>query len=368
MLLKRHLPYRCILWCGVSAYFFICGAETQVSGVIENDTRWTPEAGPYIVADDLLVSRNARLSIGAGTRIIIRGKGSLRNTGIPQIDNTDSLTVSIKIQGALSCVGSACKRIVFSSPRDSTVQCSWYGIVLDRAVGKYTEVAFTDIAGACSGITVQGGDPVIRNCIFEFNNIGVYCRDNGNACCYNNVLARNFTCGIKTEQANPEFFNNIVVFNKINGVWCDGSSSMKFRYNCLFGNGDGDFLECDPDLGVVKKTSKGKPRVPADYASNIFADPVFAGSPSDSSAVEKDIETPTDKSRIADTLLAKVLYDTLQDSLAAKKRLFSYPRYSLSKYSPCIDAGNTDKEFKDTDGSRNDMGIYGGQEYFQKGR
>ena len=34
--------------------------------------------------------------------------------------------------------------------------------------------------------------------------------------------------------------------------------------------------------------------------------------------------------------------------------------YSLQSGSPCIDAGNPSSEYNDTDGSRNDMGAYGG--------
>jgi hypothetical protein len=154
-------------------------------------------------------------------------------------------------------------------------------------------------------------------------------------------------------------YNNILVFNKNNGLWCDGSSRVTFQYNCVWGNADGNFLECDPDLGVAVQGGK-KSKVPVDGNHNVIANPVFAGSEYDSAAMEKDINLPTDKSRIADTALAKMLYKQLADSLAAKQRKTAYPRFSLSNYSPCINAGNPAREFKDPDGSRGDMGIYGG--------
>ena len=34
--------------------------------------------------------------------------------------------------------------------------------------------------------------------------------------------------------------------------------------------------------------------------------------------------------------------------------------YHLKVTSPCIDAGNPDSEYNDTDGSRNNIGAYGG--------
>ena len=138
----------------------------------------------------------------------------------------------------------------------------------------------------------------------------------------------------------------------------------------MWGNADGNFLECDPELGLaVKGNKKDKVSlVPVDENHNVIANPVFAGSEYDSAAVEKDLALPTDKSRIADTALAKMLYRSLADSLAAKKRKASYPRFSLSKYSPCINAGNPAREFRDLDGTRSDMGIYGGPEYSGKDR
>lgn len=35
--------------------------------------------------------------------------------------------------------------------------------------------------------------------------------------------------------------------------------------------------------------------------------------------------------------------------------------FHLQQFSPCIDAGHPNSQYKDTDGSRNDMGAYGGQ-------
>lgn len=37
-----------------------------------------------------------------------------------------------------------------------------------------------------------------------------------------------------------------------------------------------------------------------------------------------------------------------------------YGDYHLQAGSPCIDAGNPDPQYNDTNGSRNDMGAYGG--------
>jgi hypothetical protein len=223
-------------------------------------------------------------------------------------------------------------------------------------------MAFCDITGAYYGVTAVGCAPLVRNCVIEQNNIGVNCLENGGCLMYNCNILRNITAGIKVRSANPVFYNNIVAFNRNNGVWCDGISRITFQYNCLWGNADGDFLECDPEMGVV--VAQGKKKTDSlDNNHNVCKNPVFAGSPSDSLAVERDLSLQTDKSRVVDTALSKLLSSKLTDSLAVKKRLTPYPRYLLSRYSPCVNAGNPAREFNNSNGSRNDMGVYGGPDY-----
>jgi hypothetical protein len=176
------------------------------------------------------------------------------------------------------------------------------------------------------------------------------------------VIVNNYTSGVTIQAANPTFYNDIIAFNRNNGVWCDGISRMTFKFNCVFGNDDGNYLDCDPELGAAVKPDR-KSRDSLDTYQNVCMNPIFAGSPEDSLAVEKDLTLPTEKSRVADTGLAKILHQNLQDSLAIKKRRAPYARYSLSRYSPCINRGNPAKDFNDDDGSRNDIGLYGGPDY-----
>jgi hypothetical protein len=339
-------------------------AQTKVWGVISRDVKWTPDQSPYLVIGDILVKPHVRLIIMPGVKVQCAAI-TIKDSAIAQYDHLDSFSVAIKIQGILECVGKADKRIVFSLAPGSANGSSWYGIVLDKASDQYTDLAFSDISGANCAVTALQCSPLVRNCIIERSSVGVYCRTKGNAQVYNCVITGNYTTGIKMQEANPTFFNNIVAFNRNNGLWCDGISRITFQYNCVWGNADGNFLECDPELGVAIKLGK-KDKIPVDESHNVLANPVFAGSEFDSAAVEKDMTIPTDKSHIADTALAKVLYKSLSDSMSIKKRRTVYPRFSLSRYSPCIDAGNPAGQFKDLNGSRCDMGIYGGKEFFGK--
>ncbi|MBD3345605.1 MAG: hypothetical protein GF401_11135 [Chitinivibrionales bacterium] len=335
--------------------------ESRVSGIIDVTTRWTPEDGPYIVNGDIMVAKKAKLVIAPGTKILI-SQPLYYDSAIQQIDHLDSQTVSIKIKGMLTCAGRKNKRIKISPIYKDDKKCSWYGIVFDNSYNELTEIAYADIAGAFHGVVAINSSPLLRNSVMEYNNVGISCREKGNMRVYNCIVASNFASGIRVGAANPEVYNTIVAFNRNYGVWGDNASAITFEYNCAFGNPDGNFLDCNPRLGIVDGVNKNKDSV--DFAHNLVMDPIFAGSASDSAAVEKDIAVPTDKSKLVDTTLAKAVGDTLVDSLAAGRRTGVYARYSLSSYSPCIDAGKPGKAWKDDDGSRNDMGIYGGREFF----
>ncbi len=340
-------------------------AATIVSGVISNDTKWMVENGPYIMSGDVLVSKNARLFIAPGATVICGAAPMVRTASIPQLDHNDSFSVALKVEGSLDCVGKREKRIVFKPSSTEAGNCTWYGIVFNKASDRYTEIAFTDVSGANIGITAIDCSPVVRNSIIEYNNVGIRCLSKANLKTCNCVITNNFTSGVTIQSANPVFYGNIIAFNRNNGVWCDGMSQITFKYNCVWGNADGNYLDCDPELGAPVKAGK-KSNDSLDKSGNVCMNPIFAGSPDDSLAVEKDLSLPTDKSRIADTSLAKILHTTLSDSLAVKKQRGRYARYSLSRYSPCINKGNPAKQFNDADGSRNDIGLYGGPEYPSK--
>jgi hypothetical protein len=340
-------------------------AETDAGGVLKRDERWTADKGPYVITQDLLVPRSVHLSIEPGTKILI-ARPSAQDRAIPQIDALDSSMVAIVVEGTLSCVGRNNRHISFLPQSGSEQGFYWYGIVFKRSSAQFTELAFTDVAGAYNAVSVLDCSPAIHHCQFTFNNIGLVCSQGGDARVYNCVFVSNAAAGIKISGSNPVMENNIIAFNRNNGVWCDGVSKMTFSYNCVFGNADGNFLECDPELGVLKKKNDNKDSV--DYKNNMYKNPVFAGSQYDSLAVERDVSLPTDKSRIRDTALAKVLHAQLPDSLAAKKKALRYPPYSLSRYSPCVNAGDPSSDFKDDDGSRNDIGMYGGFKFSPKAK
>ena len=337
--------------CAIASY------GTDVSGIIDSDTRWTSTENPYLVTGDIVVTRNARLAIGPGTEIRVAALKFV-DEKIPQIDHLDEQTIKIKIEGTLICEGKSDKRIVFAPAAGRSTECGWYGIVLDKASDKFSEIAYLDIAGACNGITMTGCAITIRNCLFENNNVGLICSEAGNAKVYQSIFTANYTAGIQIKKSNPTIKNSIIAFNYQNGIWCDGISQIDSRYNCIFGNTDVNIAGCDPRIGLRVKKNNNKDST--DVFGTITLDPVFSGSGADSVAVERDISRPTKKSLVGDTTLARMVPQN--DTLAQKPPAGTNRRgrFTLSKYSPCRNSGDPLITYKDRDGSQSDMGIWGG--------
>lgn len=332
-------------------------AEMKVGGILTRNTRWNASEGPFHLKSDLFIPRGVRLTITAGSKIIIGGTPLENDTDVVQLNANDKRMVALKVRGMLICIGKSDKRISFTP--DSTIanRPGWYGIVLDQADEQFTEIAHTDIAGAFCGITVRDCGVPVTSCIIEYNHIGIECVKRASTCISNCVIAKNTTAGIRITESNPVITNSIIVFNSNNGIWCDGISHITFSFNCIYGNRDGDFFDCDPEYGLEKRKNKNGDSTDAYH--NIRMNPIFSGSAADSAAAREDISLPTDISSVRDTAIA-ALVNSPFDSTSLQEKTSVFLRYGLSRYSPCIDAGNPSKKYRDQNETRNDMGIWGG--------
>lgn len=327
-------------------------AEKIVGGVINEDVRWNEAEGPYLLEKDLLITEKGSLQITPGTIIIVADKPK-HDPSIPQLDKNDSFTVAIKVLGTIICSGTPTKRITIQPFTSSINQAPWYGIRLKNLPNELSEITFTDITGAYRAIWVLNSPITIRNCILEYNHVGMVSDSGSIPHVYNNLIASNFSFGIIVNKSNPEINNCIIVNNRNNGLWCDGESKVNFQYNCLFGNGDGEIADCDPELGNLLSGKKQKDSV--DIYFNLFRNPIFKNSYADSLAHIKDTKIPTHKN-----IHPEHDTETHVDSSKSSTQKKNNSKYTLSTYSPCINNGNPSSKFKDIDGSRADIGIYGG--------
>jgi parallel beta-helix repeat protein len=182
------------------------------------------------------------------------------------------------------------------------------------------------VTGAVSGGGLPGGaglfcnsgaSPDVGNNRFEGNDFGIATWNGGNPVIHNNVVCHNNFFGVDIS-SNPTIINNTVAFNIIGiddgggygpvvmnnivtnnsryGVYAVGTQPQ-LTYNDVWDN-DTNYRNCSPGTG------------------SISADPLYA-------------DTAT--------------WD-----------------YHLQVGSPCINAGNPAAQYNDPDGTRNDMGAYGG--------
>lgn len=131
-------------------------ASTDVSGVIESDTRWTQAGSPYVVSGELVIRNGAALEIDAGVDVYMR----------------DSAMVTVQA-GSLRALGSASRpiRVRPESLRDGgTASPGAFGrwTFLPGAVDSRLEHVVLEYG---NGISVQGAAPVF-NFLDLRNNLG----------------------------------------------------------------------------------------------------------------------------------------------------------------------------------------------------
>jgi hypothetical protein len=191
---------------------FVFG-QTIFSGIITENTWWTPAKSPYILTNDVVVAPNARLVIEPGVTILIE-KPTRIPEGIDQIDHLDSFTVSIKVYGAIYALGTPQKPIIFKGKdvEPDDIYTHWSGIYINSRRTQEVVIGFASISSAGNGIWVVSGRPMIRNVLFEFNNIGLRMEKKSAVRAVHCVFAKNYLAGIRVLESNPFIFKTRLSF------------------------------------------------------------------------------------------------------------------------------------------------------------
>jgi hypothetical protein len=192
------------------------------------------------------------------------------------------------------------------------------------------------INGNINGVRiVSGSSALLRNNYIDGNgstsdaylNYGVICLS-ATPYIANNLITHNHGAGLYfawADSTGAQVINNTVADNDDDGIWCYNGANVTIKNNILTRNSTGisathgaapinsfndvsgnNWLNYNPQVGGVIGAGPG----------DILADPLFDAS--------------------------------------------SIPPYSLSYASPCINAGDPNPLYNDIDGSRNDMGAFGG--------
>lgn len=191
------------------------------------------------------------------------------------------------------------------------------------------------ITGHKDGVRINGGSPIIRNNIIDRNgdpsdsalNYGVLSLS-ATPLIANNLIASNNGAGIYlgwAASAGTQIINNTVDHNTDNGIWCYNGANAIIKNNIFSHNSTG-----------ISATHGSLPVI----SFNDVWNNSYRNYDSQSGGVANP--GPGDIS-------ADPRFD-----------LLSTPPYHLALGSPCINAGDPNVFFNDRDGSRNDMGCFGG--------
>jgi parallel beta-helix repeat protein len=218
--------------------------------------------------------------------------------------------------------------------------------------------------------------PTVINNIITGNHAvfgsGIYCAPSSSPTITNNVISKNkankFGGGIFSYTASPNIGNNRIVANEASsaggGIFCD-RDTPRMTNNIIWKNKakSGGGISCDRSFCTIINNTITKNE--AAYGGGIFfeggavrivnnilwenEDDLYSGWFSPSSRPDHSDIRDGDFRGVNGNISADPLFVDPENG-----------DFSLKSDSPCLDAGNPDPMYHDPDGSRNDMGAYGG--------
>ncbi|MBF0432782.1 MAG: right-handed parallel beta-helix repeat-containing protein [Fibrobacteria bacterium] len=333
-------------------------AATKVCGNIPLATDWTPKNSPYIVTNDIYVPLDSRLTILPGVVVKFARPGECKDS-TRQMDWADSNYSGLKIEGLFYAKGTKEQPVIFESEDYKPGQTGWDGIRIWNKNHMYVKIEHTIFRGANKGLQLNNCQFAIKNSVFEHNNTGINMSRGNGMEVYNCNFISNKSCGIQIISSAPDIQNSIFAYNHSYGIWSDSRPRVRIQYNDFWENTDANCYKCPREIlqMVVENDAKDS----TDVWSNVIADPVFISSDSYKNFRAKDLTLDTDTTKVQDKKLAKIEKKHRKSRLSeeVEEPVKKDGPYMLSKYSTLINAGNPSDQFKDADGTRNDIGIYG---------
>jgi hypothetical protein len=354
-------------------------ADTEVCGTLRLAAEWTASESPYIVTNDIFVPSTSRLRIGPGVTVrFARPKPCASDSArLPQADWSDSAYSGIKIEGAFFCIGSEDQPVVFEPAAAPAAKngspaargaVGWDGLRLSGHNANQAEIAFSVFRGANQAITAEKAGFFVHHCLFEGNNTGMYLGLRGDLAVINCAFVGNLSAGMVLRKAGPRVTGTVFSGNHSYGIWADGRNLARITHNDFWNSGEEHCYRCPYPALIPAPQGKAPAAAsgPAqDALGNLAVNPLFLGTPDYEAARAADLKTPTPAHLVKDPALAKMEAEARARADRGSKGSGAFrPQgkgpYLLSEYSPLIDAGPPGRDFRDRDGSRNDIGLHGG--------
>lgn len=335
---------------------------------------WTSVFANIVLADTLQVP-NHFLSIQEAVHAASSGDTILVSSGVHRLYSGNIKIAKEKI--TLKSAYGANKTViegrgdspVITLEEDSRVVIDGFTITTMKGTEKKALEGGGIYCGPSSSPTIINNIIVENDAVFG---AGIYCGPASSPTIRNNVILRNsslkFGGGICCYGAAPTIANNKIMGNEASnsggGIFCYRDSSLitnnvLWKNRAKFGGG----ISCDRSSCVVINNAIADNE--ALYGGGIFFE---AGSIriintilwNNKDDLYSDRFSPASRPNHSD--IGDGDFRGLNGNISADP-LFIDPEHGnlhLSSDSPCIDAGNPDRIYNDPDGSRNDMGAYGG--------
>lgn len=197
-----------------------------------------------------------------------------------------------------------------------------------------------------SGIKIDNASMAVLNNRIVNNNAGILLFHGLTSLIANNIIGESKKFGVYMSYSTPFIENNIVYGNKVYGIFCTASKPM-IADNTIVSNPTGIYTE------VTSSTVK----------NNIFADSSVIGF--------QIVESPRDQKGVEPYLSYNLYWKNGHDRSNVEKgegEIVKDPMFvnaskgdfKLKSGSPAINGGDPDSKYNDPDGSRADIGAFGG--------
>jgi hypothetical protein len=200
-----------------------CGETEITDGLIDSDTTWTPECGPYLIRTNLLVMSGATLTMEAGTTVMF------------DADKAMSVDGRLLTQGAPNAL------VSFTTGQGMPWgYLSFYG----ASTGSVLEYTLVEYAGSLSvepnaAVRVDGVDAEFQGLIVRHSLAdGIDVFNDGTASMDNLMVLDNQGCGIyvDSDTAALNITDSLVRGNLASGIHIRGEPSGTITGNTIAGN------------------------------------------------------------------------------------------------------------------------------------
>jgi len=307
---------------------------------------------PFYIDGAARVPQGKMLVIEPGVTIKFKsGKiGTINDADFDWIDSTIDIGF-LRVDGKLIAEGTKTDPIIFTRASDHNWGCIYFSETADSSsIISFSRVEYASLIYniesrvLAMGITCWYSSIIIQNNLIQnFEGFGI-CLQNSEALVQNNII-RNCITGIDTwafdglAYLQPVIRNNIIIKNTFNGITIGKPKPLVENNIICYNANAGLYVGMEP-LGKDNVTNN-----------------ILWGN--ENSQVKIDSFYVTE---------LNITYSCIENGWPGEGNLNTNPKFvdftmedfHLLPNSPCIDAGNPLEQYNDHDGSRNDMGAYGG--------